>query len=240
MTNVSLLTVTHDPKGKSISLIKSVQHVLESIYSGLYITVSEESSTELITLLRNSTLHVKIIPKKGAAHARREAVKFGLSSNSGYFHYADFDRILAWASYHEQELKQVVAEISNQDYLIIGRTERAFQTHPVEWVETEKITNKICSLELNQEVDITAGSCAFSKEAANYIDLYSKEKMTDAEWAMIVHRIAGLNVATCKVNGLEYREEVNGVNYSTSTAETWLSRLKLSMIISETACRVGK
>ncbi|MFD2042953.1 hypothetical protein ACFSTA_01375 [Ornithinibacillus salinisoli] len=91
-------------------------------------------------------------------------------------------------------MKKIVTEISKYDYLILGRTQRAFQTHPVEWVETEKITNKICSLELNREVDITAGSCSFSRVAAEYISSYSQEKMTDAEWGMIIYRIAGLKV----------------------------------------------
>lgn len=41
-------------------------------------------------------------------------------------------------------------------------------THPVQGVETENITNKICSLELGKEVDITAGSCSFSRNAGKY------------------------------------------------------------------------
>jgi hypothetical protein len=59
---------------------------------------------------------------------------------------------------YEWELKNVVQDIPNYHYLILGRTERALKTHPVEWIETEKITNKIFSLEIGQDVDVTAGS----------------------------------------------------------------------------------
>lgn len=37
--------------------------------------------------------------------------------------------------------------------IIIRRTLRAFNTHPIEWFETKKITNKIYSLELGEDVN---------------------------------------------------------------------------------------
>lgn len=114
------------------------------------------------------------------------------------------------------------------------------KTHPEEWVETEKITNKICSIELGQVVDITAGSCSFSRTAAEYINEHSKAQMTDAEWAMIAKRIAKLQVTASTVEGLEYQEEINGISRSINESEKWLGRLKLSLIISESAIRTGK
>ncbi len=42
------------------------------------------------------------------------------------------------------------------------------------------------------------------------------------------------------VEGLEYHEDINSVTREMSRSESWLSRLKLSLIISETACNVGK
>jgi hypothetical protein len=240
VSQVALLAVTHDPKGKNIELIKQLQKDIEEIYGELYITISDLSSAELIKEMESSQFKVKIIPKKGAAQARREVVKFGLTGQSQYFHYCDFDRLLTWSKNHLTELKYLVSDMPNHDYLILGRTERAMNTHPLEWIETEKITNKICSLELGKEVDITAGSCSFSRDCANYINNFSKEKMTDAEWAMIIHRIAKLNVAYAQVEGLEYHEDTNGITRIISDSEKWLGRLQLSLIISETALKIGK
>ncbi|MFZ0575989.1 MAG: hypothetical protein WAM41_00670 [Psychrobacillus psychrotolerans] len=240
MSEIDLLTVTHDPKGKNIKLFTELQKEFEGIYSEIFIAISEESSIELIKEMERSMLNVKVIPKEGAAQARRKALNFSLTGKSQFYHYCDFDRILTWGKNHLDELKNIVLDIPNHDYQILGRTERAMKTHPVEWIETEKITNKICSLELGKEVDITAGSCSFSRESAEYIDRNSKEKMTDAEWAMIALRIAKLNVDYRSVEGLEYHEETNGITRIISDSEKWLGRLQLSLIISETAIKTGK
>jgi hypothetical protein len=240
MQGVGLLTVTHDPQGRNIHLYSELQRELEAIYSELFITVSEESSPELIAVLEDSKFHVKIIPKKGAAHARREVVTFGLDSPCEYYHYCDLDRLLTWSKHHLGELRDMVLDIPNHHYLILGRTPRAMSTHPEEWIETEKITNKVFSLELGQEADITAGSCSFSKKSAEYISKHSKEKMTDAEWAMIIHRIAKLQVDYRAVEGLEYHEEINSISKEITVAEKWVGRLRLSLLISETAINTGK
>lgn len=240
MSQVALLTVTHDPKGKNIELFKQLQKDLEGIYRELFITISDLSATDLIKEIERSQFKVKIIPKEGAAQARREVVKLGLTGQSRHFHYCDFDRLLTWSKYHLDELKNLISFMPKHDYLILGRTGRAMSTHPLEWIETEKITNKICSLELGKEVDITAGSCAFSRECASYINHFSKEKMTDAEWAMIIHRLAKLNVEYDQVDGLEYHEDTNGISRMISDSEKWLGRLQLSLMISETALKIGK
>lgn len=240
MDEISLLTVTHDPKGKCIPHFEELHKKLEQLYGELFIAVSDESSDILIKKLQETRFKVKIIPKKGAAEARREAVKFGLSGNSEYFHYCDFDRFLTWGKGYLDELKDITTIIKNHDFLILGRTVRALNTHPKSWIETEKISNAICSMELNQEVDITAGSCSFSRESAKYINKYSKDKMTDSEWPMIIHRIANLGVGYYAVEGLEYQEETNGVDREVRDSEEWLVRLKLANIISESAVKTGR
>lgn len=239
LSKVALIVVTHDPNGKNIELFNELRVHIESIYSELFIAVSEESSTDFIETMQQSDFKTKIIPKKGAGTARREVVKFGLSGQSDYFHYCDFDRLLTWCKYYLNELKTIVSYIPKYDYQILGRTERALNTHPVEWVETEKITNKICSIELGKDVDITAGSCTFSRKCAELINQFSKDKMTDAEWAMIVKRIGGFQVNYLPVDGLEYHEETNGITRQISDSEKWLSRLRLSLIIGESAIRTG-
>lgn len=240
LLNTALVTVTHDPEGKNIKLFKEFKRSLEQVYSKLYIAISEETSVELIREFEKSTFNFKVIPKNGAANARREAVKFAIAGICDFYHYCDFDRILTWINCYPKELKKIVDDIPNYDYLILGRTERAKNTHPVEWIETERITNQIFSLEIEKEVDITAGSCAFSHRSAKFIDKYSTARMTDAEWAMIIWRIAKNQLDYCAVEGLEYREDINGLNLNVSESDRWFNRLKLSFIISETARDIGR
>lgn len=60
--------------------------------------------------------------------------------------------------------------------------------------------------------------------------------MTDAEWAMIVRRIGKASVGYRAVEGLEYVESINGHPSSTQLdANSWLARLRLSYVISESA-----
>lgn len=237
---MGLICVTHDPTGKNINLVKKFGPLLNKIYKDMFITVSEETDKDFISQLENNKFNTKIIPKKGAAHARREVLKFGLTGSNQYFHYCDFDRLLTWADRYGNELKNIVNEIPNHDYLILGRTERAFNTHPIEWVETEKITNKIFSLELGQEADVTAGSSGFSRQSAQLISDNSKDKMTDAEWPMIVYRIGKMKVGYKAVEGLEYREYVNGYTRQVDDSEKWFGRVRLCYIISESAINTGK
>ncbi len=64
--------------------------------------------------------------------------------------------------------------------------------------------------------------------------------MTDAVWPMIIYRIANLNVGYCSVEGLEFHEDINSINSTISESQKWLSRLRLSLTINETALRTGK
>lgn len=238
--NVGLICVTHDPSGKNIDLVKKHSYILRQIYSDLFITVSEETGKNQIEELKKNKFNLRVIPKKGAAHARREVLRFGLNGSNEHFHYCDFDRLLTWADRYSNELKEIPSEICKYDFVILGRTERAFNTHPIEWVETEKITNRIFSLELGQEVDITAGSCGFSRESALLIAEYSKDRVTDAEWPMIVHRIGHMKVGYRAVEGLEYQEDINGYTRQIDASEKWFGRVRLCYFISESAMKTGK
>lgn len=49
MSNIALICVTHDPKGKSINLVKSLSPILNDIYADKFIAVSEETDKDLIS-----------------------------------------------------------------------------------------------------------------------------------------------------------------------------------------------
>ena len=240
MNNIGLICVTHDPEGTNIEFIRKHSQMLKELYKDIYIAVSDESDRQVLNELSNNNYHIKSIPKKGAAVARREALKFALSGTNNHYHYCDFDRLLTWIDKNANELRETLKYIPKYEYLILGRTERALNTHPIEWIETEKISNRIFSLELGQEVDVTAGSCGFSRENAQLILKYSKDKMTDSEWPMIVKRIGKKEIEYKAVEGLEYREELNRSTRQLGASDDWFSRLRLCYIISESAMKTGK
>jgi hypothetical protein len=237
---VCLLCAVHDPDAATLPFIRRAVPTLKRIYSAMYVAVSDETVPEVTRELKQSGFATQVVPKTGAANARRDAVRLASTTSCEYFHYCDLDRILTGALNYPDELRQVHDEIIQHDYTILGRTERAFHTHPESWVRTEEITNQICSLELGFGVDITAGSCGFSRPSLHLILQYSVSPMTDAEWPMIIWRIGRGSVGYHEVEGLEYVEDINGRPSATQLdADSWLRRLKLSYLISESAISTG-
>lgn len=239
----TLLLPIHDPRGVDVERFRMVANFLDGIYEERFATVSDQTAGRWIEELEKHQYRIRIIPKKGAAYARRELVKFGLTGSLEYFHYGDYDRILTWALRYPDELMRTVKEIRQYDYTIIGRTERAFLSHPVAWVETERITNRVFGLEFGEEADICGGSCAFSRRGAEMLAQFSSPEraaMNDAERPMIIHRMTAFTVGVMAVEGLEYQEEINAVRREISPAEEWVARIRLCYEISKSAMNVGK
>ncbi|BAC12964.1 hypothetical protein ACFQ4N_05335 [Oceanobacillus iheyensis] len=233
----NLLTITHDPDGKNLELWIKCKEIIEKYYHEIYMCVSHETSNELLSALNDSRVNIKVIPKKGVSHARRSVVQFCSehSTTTADYHYCDFDRLLTWVDKFPNELKSILDTPLDCDYLILGRSEQAMETHPVEWKKTEEITNYIFSEVFGQQVDITAGSCMFCHQLSSIILLYSKGSMTDAEWPAIVQRIKKSVIGYRAVDGLMYIEEVNGIRKELADIEKWISRLKLCVKIAESA-----
>lgn len=236
----ALLTIIHDPYGQHIDLFQKISKLLITSYSERFVTISDQTVPIWIDELKKFDFQIKIIPKRGAAHARREVLTFGLQGKADYFHYCDYDRLITWALKYPIELKQFATELPNYDYSILGRTKRAFATHPPEWQETEQISNRIFSLEFDRSVDIAAGSCSFSRRSAQKIANNSTAEMTDAEWPMIIHRLTPYSITYQEMDGLEYNDEINGIIADKSESERWLSRIKLCYQIAYSAIHTGK
>ncbi len=239
MKKVALLTIIHNTSEDNFDILTKLGSKFDEIYADKFVALSDETLPIWREKFIDLGFKVKIISKRGAAHARREVLKFGLQSKLEHFHYCDYDRLLTWLLNYPDELMDIMNIVKKCDYLIIGRTERAFYTHPQDWRETEKISNKVFSLEYGEEVDITAGSCALSKQSAVAIDQYSCAEMTDAEWPMIIQRFTDGNIKYHEVEGLEYIKKYNETSGDKSESEQWLGRIKLCYLLSHSAIYTG-
>ncbi|HFK1401933.1 MULTISPECIES: hypothetical protein [Bacillus] len=237
---VALICITHDPTGSLLSTIKELKEKLINLsYDNKYITISNVTPKEIVKELEQCNFHINIVEKSGVGNARRDCLKYVSNYDHDYYHYCDFDRLLTWMKAYPAELNTFIQNIVDVDYLIIGRTDRAFQTHPEEWQVTETVSNKIMSLQLGKQVDITAGSCAFSKQAADYIIKYSKCRMTDGEWPMIIKEFTDFKIGYIAVDGLKYVNSLNQDNII-DPIKAWSTRLELSYIISQSIMNITK
>jgi hypothetical protein len=85
-------------------------------------------------------------------------------------------------------LETVVAAIPNYDLLVLGRTERAWATHPPHQAETEPLFNRVFHLATGLPWDIGAGSRGLSRRAAELLLSISREPTVgvDAEWPLLL------------------------------------------------------
>ena len=109
----------------------------------------------------------------------------------------DFDRWLHWASTWPQELAglpQRVARLARGRpapwYVCLGRTARAFATHPPAQRLPEAATNRVLSLAAGRQLDAVAGAAWITPEAAPIILAESIEvtAANDLEWAGLILR----------------------------------------------------
>ncbi|GAH06017.1 unnamed protein product, partial [marine sediment metagenome] len=105
----------------------------------------------------------------------KEAVKLALdnvvSPENEKIFYVDFDRLIHWINAYPNELTNTLKENSDVDYLHIGRTKRAFNSHPLTQKETEIMVNEIGSkiLGFSETKDIISVSFLFTKDLGEKI-----------------------------------------------------------------------
>ena len=257
---VTLVATVHQPNDVLGELTRATLPQLQALYGALVFLCSQTTSAGILALLRASGAtvhHERQQPTNlsGIGRVRRRALRLGLTTRYDHLHLCDFDRLLHWAAHYPDELRQVFGEIANYDLLIMGRTERAFATHPPYQAETERLANLVFSRVYGQERDITSGSRGLSRRAAERLLIHSREEGAgvDAEWPLIVSRFPELRSGYILCEGLEFetadrcqREiaQAGGLERwlkaQSARPELWVHRLRVACEIAEAALRAAK
>ena len=240
---VMLVSTLHDPDGRMVEATERLLGQLMELYEGIAVVATPSTSPRLLGALSGTTVE-SIEESNGAVGVgRRHALRLGLRPGASHLHYCDFDRVLHWIGRYPSELAATVSAIQSHDYLMIGRTERAFATHPRVQVDTEGITNHAFSLWYGEPVDVAAGSCGVSRRAARLLLERSTAptNATDTEWPAIV-RMAGMGVGFIRTEGLEFEtpdyfgEEIatagsleSWMEQRSRPLEAWVSRTRLAL-----------
>jgi hypothetical protein len=167
----------------------------------------------------------------------------------------DFDRALHWMAHYPRELPEVIGGIAEFDLLVLGRTDRAWATHPPYQAQTEPLFNRIFALTTGLPWDVGAGSRGFSRRGAERLLELSKEPTIgiDAEWPLLLLSQEGYAVGYRACEGLEFETadrfaaEIEAAgSYEAWEAEMsadparWAFRLKLATLIAEAIVRYGR
>ncbi len=252
---VALVTTLHDPAGRMVKATRRWLAPLKEMYETIAVVPTSATSPLLLETLQGTVVEPLEESNGSIGVGRRHALRLGLESGTPHLHYCDFDRILHWIWRYPQELASVVEAIQQHDYLILGRTERAFATHPRVQRDTEGITNHAFSLWFGHPVDVSAGSCGVSRRAAERLleGSTAPTNATDAEWPALVRLMKGGRVGYLQTEGLEFEtpdyfeDEIAQAGSLEAWLEErsrslsgWISRTRLTLESIEATQRVGE
>jgi len=208
----TLATTQHDPEGRLTNQLARAIPVLTRIFSGIAIQATYASQAPALDLLRSAGALVRQetssefngLPYLGAT--RRAAVELALGLDADLILFCDFDRVLHWAEYHAAELAQVAASIAACDFTVLGRTERAFASHPRAQRDTEAIINHVFATSSGNTWDVTAAARGISRRATlALLEGCSDQSIgTDVAWPLFLSRVGGFTLGYIATEGLEF------------------------------------
>ncbi len=204
---VALASTIHDQHAADLPSLIAALPGLAAQYAGMVIFATVETPDHALAPLvaagANVTRHPTAYSEIGWRRlgAVRQAAEL-----AGSVHLCDFDRLLHWWHNYPAELDATLARITSTDLLLLGRTDRAWATHPANQIETEGLANRITSQFYGADVDVCSGSRGLSRRAVAYLDEHGREHSvgTDAEWPLLLHRAGGFRCEQILTEGLEF------------------------------------
>lgn len=210
---VVLAVTHHDPDGAMLAQTRRVLPRLRELYSSIVVLISAATEPRTLELLRDNGLRVVIEAPEHTEGIetlglkRLELLRLAAAEGAEHVHMCDWDRALHWAEFYPDELRTIVAAIPRHDLLILGRTARAFATHPRVQRDTEAIVNHAFDLAFGQPLDITAAARGFSRRAIKALLALDTPEPTvgqDAAWPLYLARLDELVIGYAPTEGLEW------------------------------------
>jgi len=258
-SRVSLIVTVHQPDERLATMAEAQVPALAASYAEITAYCSASTHERILRILRahGASVHVDDNPLAGVyaiGHVRRRALRAGIESGTSHLQMCDFDRALHWMAHYPRELPEIMDAITEFDLLVLGRTDRAWATHPPYQTQTEPLFNKIFALTTGLPWDVGAGSRGFSRRGAERLLELSEEPTIgiDAEWPLLLLGQEGYTVGYRACEGLEFETadrfaaEIEAAgSYEAWEAEMsadparWAFRLRLATLIAEAIVRYG-
>jgi hypothetical protein len=232
---VTHIAIHHDPDGRCNWLLKQHLPDLRTMFKDSFVVVTQTTFNNLETrsLLESAGFRITVRSSGREAQngtAAHISLVAGYDRGQGnYLFFGCLDRTLHWLHHYPEELQRVLTNgMQDSDYIVVGRTERAFLTHPLVQQQPETETNMAASRLLNlPDIDVAAGCRMMTKPAAREIvQLLARKNIftnrgidvSDSLWPLIVH-LEGQKVGSIRTEGLEfetpdqYGEEIRELGY---------------------------
>lgn len=252
---VALAATLHDPHAADLDSMRAALPGVAALYAGIAVVATVETPEHVLAPLREAGATVLQRPSdyREIGWRRLEAVRAATICAPAVL-LCDFDRLLHWWHNWHAELLATLPRIATHDLLILGRTPRAWATHPANQIETEGLANRAVSHFYGADVDICSGSRGLSRRAVDYLAAHGREHSvgTDAEWPLLLRAAPGFRCEQLLTEGLEfetgdrYPEEVaraGGLAGWNATldrdADRWTFRMRIAGDIVQAALRTA-
>ena len=230
-----LAATHHDPEGRLYDQTARVLSELARRFGGIAIQATQASQQRSIDLLLGAGACVQRSEAPASSsliwlgRARLAALELGLRLNAPTILFCDFDRALHWAERYPDELARVVARLGECDFTVLGRTERAFASHPRIQCDTEAIVNTVYAAVSGCDWDVTAAGRGVSRRAAVAIlEGCGEESVgTDVAWPLFLQRQGGFTLGYLATEGLEFEtaDRYGDQVAAAGGVEAWMARL---------------
>lgn len=208
----ALVSTLHDPAGAALPFLERTA-ISEALRSYPLVTVAVTAATDPRLIARLEELGARVVPGGSTGVGRRAALAAALPAAEASFN-CDLDRWLHWASCWPDELAGVPVKMArlgtNEERrpwcVVLGRTARAFRTHPPVQRLPEEATNRALSLAAGRPLDAVSGAVWLSPEGAKIVLAESVEASasTDLEWAALILRRDPARLRGLRFEGLEW------------------------------------
>ena len=239
-TILTFTSTIHDPEGRLKWLIEEVGRQLREYFDSAYVAYTPNTHPSVVKEL-NDEGYQTLKAGDTVASTYQTALKQPIRKDPERILYCDFDRALHWIQAYPEEFKQLSTINSDHDFILIGRTQRAFDTHPETQTMTEGIGNMVASkiLGFSKTRDILGTTWILTRELAT---LVTNRKSSNAfgfytDWPMTFWRSAK-NPSYIEMEGLEwettdrYKEEIRTQGFENwktrfQTPQEWVKRTKM-------------
>lgn len=208
---IVLAMTYHDPQGRLYKVMQTAVPRLAALFDGFVVNVSERAYAPTLLLWREQGADVRQRPDRAESpppvgRYRRQAVAQALDLDADVIMLCDADRAAHWAIHHPAELADVVQQLPQADFTVLGRTPRAFATHPDTQVETERIINRVFAEVSGRSWDVLAAARGLSRRAAEAIISGFPDNTfgVDATWPLQLLDQGGFTLAYRETEGLEF------------------------------------
>jgi hypothetical protein len=256
---ITLAMTAHEPQDRLVGQVEALLPSLAARYAALTVFCSQQTHPALLDLLRRGGAWVEVDENEPTGierigEVRRKTIRGALQTGTSHIHMCDFDRAFHWVGRYPEEMEAVIADISNYDLLMLGRTARAWTTYPPYQAETEPLFNRVFELVTGRRWDIGTGSRGLSRRAAEHL-LETSEELSvgvDAEWPLLLLRQPGFQPGHRECEGTEFETadrfgpeiEAAGsypawVEQMSADPRRWVFRIRMALLIADAAVRYG-